>query len=397
MDASTESFDKQVILVVDDERGPRESLRMILSPSYDVLLAKSGTEALEVLREKPVDLVTLDLNMPDMPAEDVMHAIRSDRPSVEIIVITGCGTVESAASGIRFGISDYLQKPFDVVQVMASVKRALTHQQARGRLTSFLGELGNVLGRNKDAHAILDEVRRSQKLRGRVGDVFDCGTSHWGAAGEDEAASPTVEFLEVLAETIETKDRLMRGHARRVAFYSGLIAHRLELSEEEHEHVRIGAFLHDIGKVGVPTDLLVRPGALAPAERKLVEKHPEIGARLLKPLHMPAAVSSAILHHHEWWDGTGYPAGLAGSEIPLAARIIGVADAFDAMSSNRPYREALSRYVIVAELRRFAGKQFDPDITKEFLAVLGTGVCEIDPILLADAVMDASTEYALVG
>ena len=189
----------------------------------------------------------------------------------------------------------------------------------------------------------------------------------------------------------------MRGHARRVAFYSGLIAHRLELSEEEHEHVRIGAFLHDIGKVGVPTDLLVRPGALAPAERKLVEKHPEIGARLLKPLYMPAAVSSAILHHHEWWDGTGYPAGLAGSEIPLAARIIGVADAFDAMSSNRPYREALSRYVIVAELRRFAGKQFDPDITKEFLAVLGTGVCEIDPILLADAVMDASTEYALVG
>ena len=121
----------------------------------------------------------------------------------------------------------------------------------------------------------------------------------------------------MLAETIETKDRFMRGHARRVAFYASLLADRLCLSAEEHERVRIAAFLHDLGKVGVPTDLLLRDGALDSAERAVVEQHPEIGARLLKPLDIPSSIALAIRHHHEWWDGTGYPDGLAGEEIPL--------------------------------------------------------------------------------
>jgi putative nucleotidyltransferase with HDIG domain len=146
----------------------------------------------------------------------------------------------------------------------------------------------------------------------------------------------------------------MRGHARRVALYAGLIADRLCLSAEDHEHVRIAAFLHDLGKVGVPTDLLLRAGALDANERHLVEQHPEIGARLIKPLDIPAAVSLSIRHHHEWWDGSGYHDGLAGEDIPLSARIISVADAFDAMSCDRPYRRALARQVITDEFKHFA-------------------------------------------
>jgi putative two-component system response regulator len=388
-----QSGERATILIVDDERGPRESLRMILAPGHRVLQARSGAEALETLGTESVDLVTLDLNMPGMKGQDLMRTIRCDYPEVEIIIITGCGSLESATEGIRSGICDYLQKPFDVVQVSASVQRALMRQRARTRLSSFLRELGGVVGRDRDAHAILDDVQRSRKLRGRLGGLLEDR-----ARGESDALEPprTVEFLEVLAETIETKDRFMRGHARRVAFYCNLIADRLCLSAEEQARIRIAGFLHDIGKVGVPTDLLLRDGALTREERDVVEQHSEIGSRLLKPLDIPASVATAIHHHHEWWDGRGYPDGLSGEEIPLAARIIAIADAFDTMNCEPPYRAALDRGAIRAELKRYAGVQFDPDLVKVFLAILETGACDSDPEIIAE-VMDATAAERPVG
>ncbi len=384
-----EKDERATILVVDDERGPRESLRMILEPIHRVLQAASGAEALETLRTQAVDLMTLDLNMPGMKGQDVMRTVRRDFPQIEVVVITGCGSVESAAEGIRYGICDYLQKPFDVVQVGAAVTRALTRQRARARLTSFLGELGEVVGHERNAHAILEDVQRSQKLRAQLGDLFERSGTQPALGGEATDPTRTAEFLEVLAETIENKDQFMRGHARRVAFYSSLLADRLNLSASEHELVRISAFLHDLGKVGVPTDLLLRDGTLDDAERAVVERHPEIGARLIEPLDIKSSISLAIRHHHERWDGTGYPDGLAGEEIPFAARVIGIADAFDAMTCNRPYRPALTRALVCTELRRSAGEQFDPNLAKEFLAVLETGICDVDPEFIADALASA--------
>jgi response regulator RpfG family c-di-GMP phosphodiesterase len=384
-----EQDERATILVVDDERGPRESLRMILEPIHRVLQAASGAEALETLRTQAVDLVTLDLHMPGMKGQDVMRTVRRDFPQIEVIVITGCGSVESAAEGIRYGICDYLQKPFDVVQVGAAVTRALTRQRARARLTSFLGELGEVVGHERNAHAILEDVQRSQKLRGRLGDLFERSGTQPALSSEAKDPTRTAEFLEVLAETIENKDQFMRGHARRVAFFSSLLAARLNLSAAEHDLVRISAFLHDLGKVGVPTDLLLREGSLNSAERAVVERHPEIGARLVKPLDLKSSISMAIRHHHERWDGSGYPDGLAGEEIPFAARVIGIADAFDAMTCNRPYRPALTRELVCTELRRSAGAQFDPNLAKEFLVVLETGICDVDPEFVADALAGA--------
>ncbi len=373
---------KPTVLVVDDERGPRESLRMILSPAHHVLVAPDGTEALELLRQQPVDLVTHDLNMPGMNGTDAMQAIHDEFPQVEIVIVTGCGTIESAAQGIRYGICDYLQKPFDIVQVMGAVGRALARRKARTGLMSFLEQLGEVVGRERDAVVILDEVRRSQKLRDRLSNLLD---ARRGAPGDDPSGfDRKLEFLEVLAETIETKDRYMRGHARRVAFYAGLIAERMKLPLEVQERVRVAAFLHDLGKVGVPTDLLLRAGALEPSERAVVERHPVIGAHLLAPLGLPCEISQAIRHHHEWWDGSGYPDGVAGEEIPLDARIISVADAFDAMSCDRPYRHALRRDVVTAEFRRYAGIQFDPAIARIFLTILEERAADVDVTLLAE-------------
>jgi len=377
------------ILIVDDERGPRESLRMILASSYRVLQASSGAEALECIRREPIDLVTLDLNMPGMNGQELMRTVRSEFPQIEIVIITGCGSIESAAEGVRAGICDYIQKPFDVVQVSAAVGRALSRKCARDRLNSFLEELGGVVGQDRGAQAILEDVQRSEKIRERVGAIFP-DSGELGKVGTKAIDEPrTMEFLEVLAETIEVKDRFMRGHARRVSFYASLLAERLSLEAEAMEEVRVAAFLHDLGKVGVPTDLLLRAGALDSSERALVEQHPVIGARLVKPLAIPNAVASAIQHHHEWWDGTGYPDGLKGEEIPRTSRIISVVDAFDAMSSDRPYRRALARSTAIDEIRHFAGTQFDPHFAKEFLVILESGACDLDLDIVADAVSDA--------
>ncbi len=371
------------VLIVDDERGPRESLRMILSPSYRVICARSGSEALEMLTSESVDVITLDLKMPGMAGEEVMRTVREAHPHVEIVIITGCASIETATEGIRYGICDYLQKPFDVVQVTGAVTRALARRRARTSLVTFLESLGEVVGKEADAAAILEEVQKSQKLRGRMGALLG-ERQEARPVGDQQAAEQTVEFLEVLAETIETKDRFMRGHARRVAFYAGLMAERLALSDETQEQVRIAGFLHDLGKVGVPTDLLLRAGALEPQERVIVEQHPVIGAHLLKPLDLPSRIPVAIRHHHEWWDGSGYPDGLSAEEIPLEARIVSVADAFDAMTCDRPYRQGLRREIVVSEFKRYGGIQFDPELAKLFLEILEQGVSEVDVTDLAE-------------
>jgi DNA-binding NtrC family response regulator len=162
--AVEERAERATVVIADDERGPRESLRMILAPSYRVLQASSGVEAREILGTHHVDLVTLELDMPGIKGQELMRTIRSEYPHVEIIVITGCGSLESAVEGIRSGICDYLQKPFDVAQVSSSVLRALSRQRARTRIGSFLKEFGGVAGRDRDAHAILDDVQRSQMI-----------------------------------------------------------------------------------------------------------------------------------------------------------------------------------------------------------------------------------------
>ncbi len=358
------------VLVVDDEAGTRESLRMILSSQFDVRVASGGDEALEQLRRAPVHLVTLDLNMPGMGGRDLMRHIRSEFPSVEVIVITGSSSVDTAAEGVRFGISDYLEKPFDVTRVQTAAVRAFERQRARARLARFLERLGGLVGRDRESNWLLEDLQRSQGLRDQLDGLLD---------GSD--ASPTntgIEpFLANLTEALESKDRFMAGHSRRVSKLAGLLAGQLGLSPIEQENTRIAALLHDLGKAGVPTDLLTRASALDARERSRVEEHPAIAEQLVMLLGFSPSVRQAIRHHHEWWDGTGYPDGLAGEEIPLPARIIGVVDALDAMSCDRAYRSALDGERILSELRRFAGIQFDPRVVDALLEVHALG--RIDP------------------
>ncbi|MDJ0848993.1 MAG: response regulator [Myxococcota bacterium] len=375
---------RSTILVVDDERGPRESLRLILEPVYRVLQAASGSDALEVLRCEPVDLVTVDLNMPGMRGEELVRTLRAEYPRVGVIVITGCGTLESAVEAVRLGISDYLQKPFDVVHVAAAVGRALTQKHSLTRLVDFLEQLGSLVGCDRESEAVVGDVERSQKMRSQIETLFRTSAP----SGPLGTGPRTEEFLVVLAETLESKDSFIHGHARRVASYSSLLAERLQLSNRERHDLRLAAFLHDLGKVGIPTGLLDHEGPLSAAELELVQQHPALGERLLRPLEIAPGVMAAVRHHHEWWDGTGYPDGLAGDDIPLAARIIAIADTYDAMISDRPYRTALPPEAAAEELRRFAGTQFDTDLVFEFLAVLDSCVTTgVEPDFFANVMM----------
>jgi response regulator RpfG family c-di-GMP phosphodiesterase len=365
------------ILVVDDEKGPRQSLKMILSADHMVYDAADGSSALEILRTTPVDLVTIDLNMPGMRGDQLMRTIREEFPHVEVIVITGYGSLETAVEGLRYGICDYLRKPFDVVQVGSAVSRALARRQSRTNLLSFLEGIGDVLGKDRDANELLGDLERDGHLQRRLRSVLEEPAVDPAAGRDDGRNRRTVEFLEVLAETIECRDPHMRGHARRVAFYAGLLADRLCLSAEEREHVRLSAFLHDLGKVGVPSDIVSQRTGLTPEQRLAVEQHTRIGERLVKPLGFSATIGAAIRHHHERWDGTGYPDGLRADTVPLASRIVAIADAFDAITSPRPHRDARDQETALDVLSKNAGSQFDPSLVKEFVSVVRTGACEV--------------------
>jgi putative nucleotidyltransferase with HDIG domain len=377
---------RSTVLVVDDERGPRESLRMILQPNHRVIAVASGAEALAVLRATPVDVVTLDLAMPGLRGAELMRTIRTEFPDIEVVVVTGHGSLESATEGIRCGVADYLSKPFDVVQVTAAVYRAFARRRGRGRLVRFLEELGELVGRDRPVGEILAQAHGDAVLRSRLGEALARSAADLPDAPDPERALP---FFEVLAEAIESQDPFQRGHARRTAFLTALLAERLDLAPEERRRARIAAFLHDIGKIGVPTEYLARRGSLTSEERRAVQRHPDVGARLLTPLGLGEELVAAVRHHHERWDGTGYPDGLAGEAIPLAARLLAITDAFDAMTCDRPHRRALTQNAALAELRGALGSHFDPVVAKEFLALVERGATDLDVDVVADAIASA--------
>ncbi|MCP4035636.1 MAG: response regulator [bacterium] len=350
---------RSVVLVVDDERGPRESLRMILQTSYDVVTAEGGESALEVLRSRRVDLVTVDLNMPGIKGDELVEIVRREFPETEIIVITGFATIDAAVGGIRKGVGDFLTKPFDVVQVEAAVTRALDRQRERRRLIRFLEGVGRLVGHDRDADGVLREFEHDERLRGRLHTLLDLPQAAKASERADGIDPRLVEFLQHLADTVERRDTDLPGHARRVSFYAGLIADRMKLSDEERAHTRFAARIHDLGKLGLAPGAMTPGCVLSPAQRREVQRHPVIGEQMLEPLGLPSVITQAIRHHHERCDGTGYPDGIASEAIPVVSRIIAVADAFDAIICRLDQAPTVGRRTALRELEQGAGQQFD--------------------------------------
>jgi response regulator RpfG family c-di-GMP phosphodiesterase len=322
-------------LVVDDEPRLRAVLvRLLAAEGFTCREAASGAEALTEMEREPAALVISDVRMPVMDGITLLREIVRRWPGTAFIIVTAVAEAESAVSALQLGAMDYIAKPFQLEEVRARVYQALDKRR--------------LILENRDYQRDLEERVRVQARR--IGELF-------------------LEGVQALAVALEAKDAYLRGHSTRVAAYAVGTAHRLGLTAEEVETLALGANLHDIGKIGVREEVLHKPDRLTDDEYRHIMEHPLIGARILSPLLKDQPVALAIVRsHHERLDGSGLPDGLRGDAIPVAVRIASVADAFDAMTSARPYRSGLAIERALNELRTGRGVQFDPEIVDAFFA-----------------------------
>ncbi len=348
------------ILIVDDEIGPRESLRMILKQHYNVFTVENGHAAIQMIQQTEMDVVTLDLKMPGISGIDTLKEIRMVDPNVMAIIITGFGTLKTAIEAIRYGVFDYIPKPFSVPEIMCIIDKAIQRRKLNVKIREAMVKFFDpplLKAPAADSSFFLHDEDRGM------------GGDRWNEMGLFDNQN-CLEFAKVLAYTLEEKDPYTSGHSERVCYYSDFISKRLSLSSSEKTELQIASYLHDIGKIGISNLFINKKGTLSSTDWAIIKQHTKKSIELLLPLNLSPNIISFIQHHHERYDGTGYPDGLAGDRIPLGARIIAIADSYDSMTSDRPYRKPLSNGESKSELFKCAGKQFDPHLVDIFLEVL---------------------------
>jgi response regulator RpfG family c-di-GMP phosphodiesterase len=328
------------VLVVDDELGPREALRMILKDHYEVSLAEDGNSALGLIARERYDVVILDIKMPDRDGIEVLKIAKEMNPDVEVVMITAYATVNTAREAIRHGALDYLIKPFDKKDVEKVVEKGIAKRMERQLSRERMEEL---------QLATRSLSRQVDKAKTDIQRHYD-GT------------------VKALIAAIDAVDHYTRGHSERVSNFSALLAQEVGFPSHQIVLLQQAAIVHDIGKIGVESRILRKQGSLTREELDELKRHPQIGVEIVGPVPFMAEVLPVILHHHERYDGKGFPHGLRGEEIVLGARIVAVADAVDAMLSDRPYRKALTLQEVRLELEREAGTQFDPQISSALIS-----------------------------
>ncbi len=329
---------KSRILIVDDEPEITAILSDLFAAQYYCTTAGTAEEALALLMKNDYELVVSDITMPGMSGLDMIPHVKSISPNSVVVMISGMQTVESAIGALRLGAFDYVMKPFDLRQVEAVVKRALEHQELIVAKQRYEGHLEELV---EQRTAELDQALNSL---------------------EDAYRST----LKALTAALETRDLETHGHSERVVTYSLRLGREYGLDNWRIKALEFGSLLHDIGKIGVPDSILRKPAKLTDEEWVLMREHPLHGQQILRGIEFLQGAALVVAQHHEKWDGSGYPVGLRGEEIDLCARIFSVADAFDAMTSNRVYRKGKPYQDAAKELDDWAGKQFDPKVVEAF-------------------------------
>jgi putative nucleotidyltransferase with HDIG domain len=330
------------ILVVDDEEAIREVVSTMLeSRGYHCTALSNGRAAQEYVRKQTPDLVLSDMIMPEMDGIQLLDWLRGFDPEIPVIMVTAIHDISTALQAIRRGAYDYILKPFEKDQLFHAVGRAWQHRQ--------------LVTENKNYQLKLqDEVEKK--------------TAELTAALELLTQSYD-DTLEALGSALDLKDAETEGHSQRVTAYTISIARNVPVPLQYLTVLARAAFLHDIGKMAIPDKILRKPGPLDDSEKQIMRTHCEIGYNMLTRIPFLRDAADIVLAHQEFFDGTGYPRGLRGEQIPLGSRIFSIADALDAMLSDRPYRNALPMSHAREEIRRCAGTQFDPKIVEVFLAI----------------------------
>lgn len=326
------------VLIVDDEPDIREMLCDLLRFDYDCAPAASAEDALALLNETKFQLIVSDITMGGMSGLEMIPHVFQRAPETVVVMISGMQTIESAIEALRVGAFDYVMKPFDLRQVEASVKRALEHYELREAKRRYENHLEELVAQRT---AELDQTLVSL---------------------EDAYRST----LKALTAALETRDAETHGHSERVVTFSLRLGRELGLSKEQLKSLEFGSLLHDIGKIGVPDAILRKPAKLNEEEWMRMREHPLHGQQILRDIEFLRGAARVVAQHHEKWDGSGYPLGLRGEEIDLNARIFAVADAFDAMISDRVYRRGRTYEAAAEELNKWAGSQFDPRVVEAF-------------------------------
>ncbi len=328
---------KPKILVVDDDPNILRAVERLLNRNgFDVVLAESPTKAISILRQQNMAAVVSDQMMPGMTGIELLTLIRQNWPATTNIMMTACGDIRVAADAVNRRLIHYfIPKPWDNKDFLQIIREAV--------------EIHNQYSQDTD-HLETSHTAMQQQLREQAG----------------KAAFS-------LARAVDARDRYTHSHSEKVAAFAQLIGRELGLDYESISELRIGGLLHDVGKIGVPDEILLKPGKLNEDEFQSIKMHPIIGVAIVEPIEFPWNISAIVRQHHENYDGSGYPLGIRGEHITLAARIIHVVDAYEAMSANRIYRSARSLQWIEDEFRRCSGTQFDPEIVKIFLHQLRLG------------------------
>ena len=321
---------KASILIIEDEAGPREALKMILRPFFNLYSVDNPDVAMQVLHEQKIDLVTLDLKLPRRQGMDLLQEIKREREDVEVIIITGYGSLQSAMEGIRYGAAAYLLKPFNVTELIEVINQTL------------------------------EKKRRFDCLR----DALQSCAQMWGSEVQAKTAWRNLSSL------LEAKHPELVRHANRVNFYTSLLVEPLKLSEADRESLEIGACLHDIGKVGLDERTMAKSHQTITQDVEVMKRHTEMGARMAQTLSLSPDVMAIIRHHHEYYDGSGYPDALRGEAIPYLARLVCIANEFDWLLTSRSEQDPAMQEEAREYVRSQAGLRFDPKLAKLFAQVV---------------------------
>ncbi len=330
------------VLVVDDEAPVREILQEILKlDGHHSLACDSGEAALNALRQQPFDLVISDLRMPGISGLELLRQVHDSYPRIGVIMITAVSELQVGLEAMRAGAIDYITKPFNLELVSSSIRRALRIKRLEREVEDYRLHLeGMVRQRTAELETALEQIRQT----------YD-------------------ETLRALGSALDIRATEMGGHSLRVSRYCEELGRAMGCEGEELRNLVRGAFLHDIGKLGIPDAILLKQGRLTAQERRVMETHAAVGFELVRRIAFLAPASEIVLYHQERYDGTGYPHGLKGAQIPFGARVFAIADALDAMTSDRHYRAAIPFELAREEIIRESGRQFDPQMVNAFLAI----------------------------
>lgn len=333
---------KASVLVVDDDPAICQLLKAHLTQEgYKCRSASSGDEAIRQFEKQGFDAVISDLQMPGMSGLQLLEKLHNRHSHTAFLMATGVDDVRVGVQAMKQGAADYLVKPFQLEAVTASLERSLDRKRLEIEVENYRQNLENMVG------------ERTQQLLNAMKHIeltYD-------------------ETLEALGAALDLRDNDTAGHSRRVTGYSLVMARSHGCTEDELKHIARGAYLHDIGKIGIPDSILLKPGKLTEDETRVMQSHAQLGYELANCIAFLAPAAEIVLTHQERFDGSGYPRGLSGEAIPFGARVFAVADTMDAMTSDRPYRRALPFSAAREEIVRGSGRQFDPKVVDIYLDV----------------------------